>query len=117
MLMLTSTVDAAGSVVDYIKLHAKNKFPGLLELLELHCKLKLKSSLLEAFITKPEFVFEVIQKIYSNSEVASLIMLEAFLKPVTALTRGHKDPRELLELLLRDPEEFKREIKKLLAVY
>lgn len=117
MLMLTSTLDAAGSIVDSIKLHARSKFPGLLELLELHCKLKLKLDLLEAFIKNPEFVFEVVQKIYPNSEVVNLIMLEVFLKPITALTRGCKDPRELLELLLRDPEEFKKEIKKLLAVY
>jgi hypothetical protein len=99
---------------EVIESTSRRSMPGILELISLYCGLKLKLDYFTVLVNNPEYIVEVLVKLY-NPEIAELIVYEIFTKPIVEVA-GRGDPRELAKLAVRDPRLFREEVKKLLEI-
>jgi len=101
------------SIKEAIESTSRKVVPGLLELVNLYCNLTLRSNYLEVLTSNPEYIVEILKKLYTP-EIAELVVREVFITPIVSIT-GKGDPRRLAELAIRDPIMFREELKKLLV--
>lgn len=96
---------------------ARRVAPGLLETLDMHCKLRAGISVYEALLSNPQLVVEILVGMYSNIESARLVLREVFVKPLFGGDHDcHVDYEELLDLLINKPWEFAKKLKEVLGV-
>lgn len=96
---------------------ARHVAPGLIEILDMHCKLKAGISVYEALLSNPQLVVETLVKIYSNTEAMRLVLREVFIKPVFSGDHDcHANYEELLDLLINKPWEFAKKLREILSV-
>lgn len=100
------------SIREAIESTSKRSIPGLLELIDLYCRLKFKSDYVNVLFNNPEYVVDFLKTLYTPEVVESIIR-ELFIKPIVSVL-GVSDFKRLVELAIREPIVFKEELKRLL---
>ena len=100
------------SIREAIKSTSRRSIPGLLELIDLYCKLKFKLDYFDVLLNSPEHIVEILKRLYTP-EVVENIIREIFIIPIVSVI-GISDSKRLVELAVRKPAVFKEELKKLL---
>lgn len=93
---------------------ANNVFPGLYTTLELYCRTRYNFSVLEALISNPQLIVNVLVEMYSNMDVARFIIRELLVKPIVTASSTRVRVDELVNLLFENPDEFKKTMETLI---
>ena len=102
------------SLREVIESNSRRVMPGILELISLYCNLKFKSDYFEILLNNPEYIVEILSRLYTR-EATELVFYEIFTKPIVEVA-GRGDPKVLAELAVRNPGQFSEELKKLLEI-
>lgn len=99
---------------DAVVSRANMVIPGLFSTLELYCKTRYNSSVLETLVNKPELIVDALKDLYSNMDVARFIVRELLIKPLVTTSNKRINVDELLNLLFEKPDEFKKLVAELI---